>query len=79
MLDLQQLSEAQKAGDKQVTSLTEDEKTILVAYGDLVASEIIKMGRAKQSTTADLVRNSMLVGVQLGSQIDIHNSGIYKR
>ena len=79
MLDLQQLSEAQKAGDKMVTGLTEDEKTILVAYCDLVAIEIVKMGRQKQSSMSDLVRNAMLVGTQLGSQIDIHNSGIYKR
>jgi hypothetical protein len=79
MLDLPQLSAAQKSGDQLVASLTDDEKTILVAYCDLVTSEVTKMGRERQATTSDLVRNAMLVGVSLGVKINISNSQIWKR
>ena len=79
MLMLEQLSAAQKSGDSLVSSLTEDEKTILVAYCDLVTKEVVKMGREKQATMSDLIRNAMLVGVSLGVKINISNSQISKR
>jgi hypothetical protein len=79
MLDLPQLSAAQKSGDQLVSSLTEDEKIILVAYSDLVTKEVLKMGQERQSTRSDLVRNAILIGVSLGVQINISNSQISKR
>ena len=79
MLDLPQLSEAQIAGDKSVVSLTEDEKTILAAYCDLVSGELVKMGLQHHATAKDLIRNGLLVGVSLGVQLTIQNSQVMRR
>lgn len=79
MLDLPQLTEAQKAGDKSVASLTEDEKTILAAYCDVATGELIKIGLQHHATSKDLIRNGILLGVSLGIQLAIQNGKVTRR
>ena len=79
MLDLPQLSEAQKAGDRLVTSLTDNEKTILANYCDVATGELVKMGLQYHATAKDLIRNGILAGVSLGVQLTIQNGQVLRR
>ena len=79
MLDLPQLSAAQKAGDALVADLTDNEKIILVAYCDMATGELLKMGLQHKATSKDLIRNGVLLGVSLGLQLKIKNDGVERR
>ena len=79
MLDFQQLVAAQKAGDSLMTTLSEDEKFIMVAYCDAATEELITMGLQHHATSKDLVRMGILEGVTLGLKIAINNGHVEKR
>jgi|GEM_PF-1368969 len=76
MLDLKTMLAQQKRGESQITSLDDDEKTIVQSYCYLAANELLKMGAQKGALVNEVVMNAFKSGLALGSQLSINNNRV---
>ncbi len=79
MLRIEQLLEAQRKGEALISSLTEDEKTILMGYAYLSANSLLKVGAGQRAQVDDVVMNGVRAGIALGCQINISAGAITRR
>jgi len=79
MLDLQKLLKEQQAGEKLLTSLTEQEKTVLSHFCWLSGNGLLELGTKQKASVNDVVMNALRNGIALGLRVSVVNKEIKER
>lgn len=79
MIDFQDMVNRQQGGEKEITSLREDEKTVLQHYCSLAAEALLKTGAQRDATIEEVVINAFRNGVGLGLGLRIVNGEVQGR
>jgi hypothetical protein len=79
LLNLQQLIDAQKRGEAQLTNLTDEEKTVIQAYCYAAAGGLLQAGVQNKAQFDEIVMNAFRNGIALGCQVEITNRAINRR
>ena len=79
MLGLNQLIDAQKEGEALLTSLTDDEKTIIQHYSYAAAEGLMQLGSQQKAAVNEIVMNAFRNGIGLGLQVRVINGELKRR
>ena len=76
MIDFEEMKQRQEAGQQDIDSLVDDEKTVLKHYCSLATEALLRLGAQKKAPVDQVVINSFRTGIALGLRISITNGEV---
>ena len=76
MIDFEEMKQRQEAGQQDLDSLVDDEKTVLKHYCSLATEALLRLGAQKKAPVDQVVINSFRTGIALGLRLSITNGEV---
>ena len=76
MIDFEEMKQRQEAGQQDIDSLVDDEKTVLKHYCSLATEALLRLGAQKKAPVDQVVINSFRTGIALGLRLSITNGEV---
>jgi len=76
MIDFEEMKQRQEAGQQDIDSLVDDEKTVLKHYCSLATEALLRLGSQKKAPVDQVVINSFRTGIALGLRLSITNGEV---
>ena len=76
MIDFEEMKQRQEAGQQDIDSLIDDEKTVLKHYCSLATEALLRLGAQKKAPVDQVVINSFRTGIALGLRLSITNGEV---
>ena len=76
MIDFEEMKQRQEAGQQDLDSLVDDEKTVLRHYCSLATEALLRLGAQKKAPVDQVVINSFRTGIALGLRLSITNGEV---
>ena len=76
MIDFEEMKQRQEAGQQDIDSLIDDEKTVLKHYCSLATEALLRLGSQKKAPVDQVVINSFRTGIALGLRLSITNGEV---
>ena len=79
MIDFEEMKQRQEAGQQDIDSLIDDEKTVLKHYCSLATEALLRLGAQKKAPVDQVVINSFRTGIALGLRLSITGGEVQGR
>lgn len=79
MIDFNEMKQRQEAGQQDIDSLIDDEKTVLKHYCSLAAEALLRLGAQKKSPVDHVVVNAFRLGIALGLHLTVADGEVRGR
>jgi len=76
VIDFEEMKQRQEAGQQDIDSLIDDEKTVLKHYCSLATEALLRLGAQKKAPVDQVVINSFRTGIALGLRLSITNGEV---